>query len=152
MRAGRVRSGALAWLGTGYRVVAGATQAGAAQAKPPRDPLERARLLYNERQYDAALTATEEARRQPTRADSADLIAARIYLERYRAGHAEEDLASARQRLRDLDPAKFIARERLEFVVGLAETLYLDHASGAAATLFESVLPSRADQIGRAHV
>src|SRR6266850_3084363 len=45
------------------------------------DPLARARLLYNQRQFQAAVTAAEEARSSPARADAADLVAARAYLE-----------------------------------------------------------------------
>ena len=49
------------------------------------DPLARARALYNQQQFEAAVTAAEEARVTPARADAADLVAARAYLERYRA-------------------------------------------------------------------
>src|SRR5271167_4534368 len=41
-----------------------------ASAAEPKDPLARARLLYNDRQFDAAVAAAEEARRAPERADS----------------------------------------------------------------------------------
>ena len=40
-------------------------------AADPRDPLDRARLLYNQRQFEAAVTAADEARRLPQLADSA---------------------------------------------------------------------------------
>jgi hypothetical protein len=111
-----------------------------ARAADPKDPLARARVLYNQRQFDASLAAAEEARRLPDRADSADLVAARAYLERFREGAVAEDLASARERLRRLDPARFTASEHFEYLVGLGETLYLDDDTGAAAVIFESVL------------
>src|SRR6266487_2477575 len=70
------------------------------------DPLARARLLYNEHQYEAAVNAAEQARLTPARADAADLIAARAYLERFRGSAASDDLANARDRLRRLDPQR----------------------------------------------
>src|SRR5580692_1289853 len=56
------------------------TAAASAGPKGSLDPIAHARTLYNERQFDAAVTAAEEARLIPGRADSADLIAARAYL------------------------------------------------------------------------
>jgi len=103
-------------------------------------PLARARQLYNQGQFDNALQAADQARRTPALADAADLVAARVYLERFRAGAAPDDLNGARLRLRRLDPRRFPARERTEFIVGLGETLYVDEAYGAAASVFETVL------------
>jgi hypothetical protein len=90
--------------------------------------------------FDAALEAADVARRAPERADSADLIAARALLERYRASAVEDDLTQARDRLRRLTPGRFTERERLEYVIGLGEALYFDAAPGAAAAMFEDVL------------
>jgi len=106
------------------------------------DPLTRARLLYNQRQFVDAINAAEQARHLVARADSADLIAARAYLERYRESSASDDLTNARDRLRRLDPQRLIPRERTEYVVGLGETLYFDQSYGAAAAVFDSVLQS----------
>ena len=114
-------------------------------AADPRNPLDRARLLYNQRQFEAALNAAEEARRTPAYTDSADLIAARAYLERFRESSAPDDLTHAREHLRGINPEKFSPRERIEFIVGLGETLYFDGASGAAAAVFESVLVTRGE-------
>jgi hypothetical protein len=114
-----------------------------ASAAAADDPLARARLLYNQRQYDAAVHAAEQARMTPSRADAADLVAARAYLERFRESAASDDLTNARDRLRRLDPQKFGPRERAEYVVGLGETLFFEGAFGAAATVFDSVLNSR---------
>jgi hypothetical protein len=116
--------------------------AASATAGEQRDPLFRARLLYNQRQFRAALEAAEEAGRNPAHADGADLIAARAYLERYRETGAPDDLTNARERLRRIHPHRFTPRERSEFIVGLGETLFFDDASGAAADVFESVLAS----------
>jgi hypothetical protein len=104
------------------------------------DPLARARALYNQRQFQAAVSAAEQARLTPARADAADLVAARAYLERYRESTASDDLANARDRLRRLDPARLAPRERVEYVVGLGETLFFEGSFGAAAGVFDSVL------------
>ena len=104
------------------------------------DPLARARILYNQHQFDAAVSEAEKARVIPSRADAADLIAARAYLERFRQSAASDDLTNGRERLRRLDPQHLDSRERLEYVVGLGETLYLDGEYGAAASIFDSIL------------
>jgi hypothetical protein len=115
--------------------------ASAARAQDSKDPLARARLLYNQQQFDGAIAAAEDGRRlQPARADSADLIAARAYLERYRASAAGDDLTSARERLRRINPARLDVSERVEMVVGLGEALFFDGSPGAAAGVFGSVL------------
>src|SRR5687767_11618775 len=100
-----------------------------AQGKP--DALSEARTLYNQRQFVGAVSAAERARLTPALADRADLIAARAYLERFRESMAADDLANARERLRRLDPLRFDARERTEFIVGLGEALYFDASHGA---------------------
>jgi hypothetical protein len=114
-------------------------------AADAHDPLDRARALYNQRQFEAAVTAADEVRKLPQQADRADLIAARAYLERFRESSSADDLVHARERLRAITPEKFSPRERIEFIVGLGETLYFESASGAAAAVFESVLVSGGD-------
>src|SRR5690349_17716941 len=96
----------------------------ALRAADERDPLSQARLLYNQRQFEAALNAAERARQTPGLADGADLIAARAYLERYRQSGAPEDLVNGRDRLRRLNPERFGPRERTEYIVGIGETLF----------------------------
>jgi hypothetical protein len=118
-----------------------------APAADSRDPLARARTAYNQRQFDAAIAAGEEARRSPDRADSADLVVARAYLERFREGAVADDLAHARERLRRIDPNRFSPSEHFEFLVGLGEALYLDDETGAAAVIFDSVLTPDAQQL-----
>jgi hypothetical protein len=109
-------------------------------AAQPHDPLDRARILYNQRQFTDALSAAEEAALTPARADSANLIAARSYLERYRESAASEDLTNARDRLKSLNTGGFSPTERVEYVIGLGETLFFDGAPGAAAAIFGAVL------------
>ena len=107
------------------------------------DALVRARALYNQRQYNAAIAAAEQARGVAGRADSADLIAARAYLERFRGRETSDeltDLTNARERLNRVDPRRFGPREQVEFVVGLGEALYFDDSYGAAAVVFGSIL------------
>jgi hypothetical protein len=104
------------------------------------DPLGEARLLYNQQKFDAAIGAAEQARLTPSNSDGADLIAARAYLERFRESGATDDLTNARERLRRLDPARFNPQERVEFVVGLGETLFFDQSFGAAADVFQAAL------------
>src|SRR5437764_6913512 len=105
-----------------------------------KDTIARARAFYNQGHFDAAIAAADQARKSPPRADSADLIAARSYLERFRESAVADDLTNARDRLRMLDPLRLGARERVEFLVGLGETLFFDEAFGAAADVFASVL------------
>jgi hypothetical protein len=114
--------------------------AGPVLSAQPRDPLERARVLYNQRQFSDALAAAEEAALTPARADSAHLIAARAYLERYRETAASEDLTNARDHLKKLNTAGFSPTERVEYVIGLGEALFFDGAPGAAAAIFGAVL------------
>ncbi len=106
------------------------------------DPLAKARQLYNQGEFQSAVDAAEQARLLPARADAADLVAARAYLERYRESEAPDDLTNARDRLRRLSPDRFGANERTEYLIGLGEALYFDGAYGAAATVFDSVLQS----------
>jgi hypothetical protein len=119
-------------------------------AADPKDPLERARTLYNLGQFDAALAAAEEGGRMPARQDSADLIAARAFLERFRETAAPEDLTNARERLRRLNPERLGAAERVEYIVGLGEALFFGESAGAAAEVFESVLARREDLLPEA--
>jgi tetratricopeptide (TPR) repeat protein len=104
------------------------------------DPLARARLLYNQGQFEAAINAAEQARLVPGRADSADLVAARAYLERFRASAAGDDLVNARERLRRIDPQRFPVNERTEYVVGLGEALFFEGAYGAAANVLDPIV------------
>ena len=114
------------------------------------DPLSRARLLYNQGQFEAAINEAEQARLTPARADAADLVAARAYLERFRTTADAGDLVNARERLRHLDPQRFPARERAEYVVGLGEALFFEGAFGAAAGVLDPIVQGRDALIGDA--
>jgi hypothetical protein len=110
------------------------------RAADERTALARARQLYNERDYDGAIAAAEQARTSAEHADNADLIASRALLERFRASAMPDDLTQARDRLRRIAPERFNERERLEYVIGLGEALYFDNSPGAAAAVFDTVL------------
>lgn len=102
--------------------------------------LARARTLYNAAEYDAAIVAATEARRQPAAADAASLVLARAHLERYRQRAEPEDLSSARDALRDVRPAALSRRDRVDLLVGLGQSLFFGEAFGAAAELFDTAL------------
>jgi len=114
-------------------------------AADPHEAIVKARLHYNRGEFEAAVAAADEARLSPDRADSADLIAARAYLERFRSTAAPEDLTAARERLRRIAADRLALRERTELAVGLGEALYFDESAGAAAVVFEIVLSSGDD-------
>jgi tetratricopeptide (TPR) repeat protein len=122
----------------------------AAPAPPPEpDLLTRARLLYNQQQYEGAIELALKARSLPNLASSAALILARAHLERFRQSPNPEDLTAARAALGELRPDTLPPRDRVELLIGLGESLYLDAEFGAAAELFEGALV-RSDQLGPA--
>jgi hypothetical protein len=123
---------------TGVWLLTGLT---AAAAHAQDDPLARARHLYNERRFEAAALAAEEGHTEG-RDDAIDLIVARAFLERFRESQSYDDLATARERLRRISPEKLNDAERLEYLVGLAEQLFLEEEAGAAAQTFETILDS----------
>ncbi len=117
-----------------------AALAGSASAQP--DAVARARLLYNERKYDAAIAAATIVRKVPAFADAGSLVLARAYLERYRQSADNADLVAARDALRDIHPALLTPRDRVDYLVGLGEALFLDEEFGAAAEVFGSAVES----------
>ena len=110
-------------------------------AAPP-DPLVRARTLYNQQQYDAAILAAREARRRADVADVAGVVLARAHLERYRSSADAADLAAARETLVTIDTGRLAPRDRHDLTVGYGELLYFDGRFGAAAEMFSSALGS----------
>jgi hypothetical protein len=113
----------------------------AAAADPPA--LARARALYNAGNYDAAIEAARSARSDPKAADAAALVLARAYLERFRsapAGDPNGDLAAARAVLTGIRTTALSARDQLDLLIGLGQTLYFGDAFGPAADIFDSAL------------
>jgi hypothetical protein len=112
-----------------------------------QDPLLKARLLYNQRQYDAAIDAALEARKLPGNQDVANLVLGRSRLERYRESQNSDDLTAGRDALRAVHPAHLVPRDQLDLLIGLGQSLYFENAFGAAAELWDSAL-ARAEEIG----
>jgi tetratricopeptide (TPR) repeat protein len=121
----------------------------AASPSAAADALAEARRLYNMGQYDAAEKMAREALRSRESANGARLVLGRIHLERFRTSAKPEDLTAGRDSLRSLDPGALDQRERLELLVGLGETLYLEERFGAAAEIFDAAL-GRASTLGPA--
>jgi hypothetical protein len=119
-------------------------------AAPP-NPLVRARQLYNQEQYDAAIAAAREAQTKPELADAAAVVLGRAHLERYRMSSDAADLAAARETLVSAETARLVARDRVELIVGLGELLYFEGHYGAAAELFNAALtgPTPMDDASR---
>jgi hypothetical protein len=113
--------------------------AGPAQA-PQADLVAKARALYNQQQYDAAIVEAEKARAVPASADAARLVLARARLERFRQSADPQDLSLARDALREIRPDALSPRDGPEYLVGLGEALYLEDQFGGAAEIFGSLL------------
>lgn len=105
-----------------------------------RADLARARTLYNQRQFDAAIEAALAARRTPATADAATVVLARAHIERYRERADPSDLAAARAALGTVRAASLDARDGLDLLLALGEALFFEDDYGAAAQLFESGL------------
>ena len=103
--------------------------------RPPRaadddDPLARARQLYNQRQFDAAVRrprrrgGRRHAPTAPTWSPRAPTSSG------FATSAASDDLTNARERLRRIDPERFDGRASASsIIVGLGETLFFDGAS-----------------------
>jgi tetratricopeptide (TPR) repeat protein len=111
---------------------------GLAAADPSQ--LARARVLYNEGRFDDAIMAAREARDTPDTADIAAVVLARAHLERYRTGADPTDLGAARDALGAVRADQLDASDRLDFLIALGASLFLEDDFGAAANLFDSAL------------
>lgn len=109
-------------------------------AAATRLDLARARTLYNERQFDSAIEAARLARDSPDTTDPAAIVLARAHLERYRERVDPSDLSAARAALASVRPLGLDARDRVEFLLALGSSLFLEDEFGAAAEVFESGL------------
>jgi hypothetical protein len=113
---------------------------------PVADPLVAARRFYNEGRFDEAIASATQARSTPASADAAAVVLARAHLERYRRQADPADLDAAREALRAVREDALEARDRIEFLVGLGVSLFVDDRGGledrysAAAELFETAL------------
>lgn len=110
----------------------------ASSATAQRADLGRARTLYNERQFDAAIEAAAVAQKTLSTADAATVVLARAHLERYRERANPEDLSAARTALGTVRVVNLDARDNVDFLMALGEALFFEDDYGAAAILFES--------------
>jgi hypothetical protein len=109
-------------------------------ATAQRSELAKARTLYNKRQFDDAIVAASVARNTPAVADAAAIVQARAHLERYRERADPADLSAARAALSAIRAAGLAPRDRLEFLLALGQSMFLEDDFGAAAEIFESGL------------
>lgn len=107
-----------------------------------RADLAKARSLYNQRQFDAAISAALAAQKTPATMDAATVVLALAHLERYRERANPEDLSAARTALGTVRVTSLDARDHLDFLMALGEALFFEDDYGAAAQLFESGLDS----------
>jgi hypothetical protein len=96
--------------------------------------------LYNAGSYDEAIDAATTARRDPKAEDAAALVLARAHLERFRAVSSAADLVAARAALAAVRSAALSARDQLDLLIGLGQTLYFDDTFGPAADVFDTAL------------
>jgi hypothetical protein len=111
----------------------------AVAAEPPA--LAKARAAYNAADFEGAIDAASVVRRQPEWADAAALVIARAHIERYRRTANAEDLTAARETLGSIQASALTPRDQVDLVVGMGQALYLGELFGAAAEVFETVLP-----------
>lgn len=104
------------------------------------DALAKARQHYNAEEYEQAIAVARSARLRPAIASEASLLLGRALLERHRATRAAEDLSGARDALRAVDASLLNDRGRLDLMVGLGESLYLDGDYRPAAALLDAAL------------
>lgn len=128
-----------------FLAVSGLSLALMAQTRAP-DALVQARELYNDQQYDAAIRLAREARTVPALEPAATVVFSRALLERFRQTAQAPDLDLARNALKTVDVEALNARDRVELLIALGASLYLDQSYtlddrfSAAAEQFELAL------------
>lgn len=110
----------------------------ASSAAAQRADLANARTLFNQRQFDDAITAAKAAQKVPASVDSATVVLALAHLERYRERANPDDLSAARVELGTVRVSNLDSRDHVDFLMALGEALFFEDDYGAAATLFES--------------
>ena len=99
--------------------------------------------------YAQAITAAARLRGTPV-GDGANLVLGRSYLEQFRKSADRANLVAAREALRDVRPAQLTSNDRIDYLVGLGESLYLDESYGPAVELFQQ-RSTTARTLGRVH-
>lgn len=108
--------------------------------------LDFPRQLYNQGRYDQAIIAASRLRTTAL-GDGANLIIARSHLERFRRSSEQDELVAAKAALLEVVPAHLSPQDRIDYLVGLGETLYLEESFGPAAELFDGAL-ERSRELG----
>ncbi len=113
---------------------------------PAPDVMEQARIAYNQQRYPDAIRLADEARQMPKFADVGSVVFARAHLERFRQSFDRDELVAAREALRGVDATTLVPRDRVEMLIALGQSLYLDDEHSlddrfsAAAEQFEIAL------------
>lgn len=115
------------------------TPAGVA-AQSGRADLARARVHYNQRQFDEAIATATAARGFADTADASAVVLARAHLERYRERADPADLSAAREVLNAIRAEGLDPRDQIEMLLAVGQSLFLEDDFGAAAVIFESAL------------
>lgn len=110
----------------------------ASSASAQKADLAKARTLFNQGQFDAAIDAAAIAQKVQATSDAASVVLARAHLERYRERANPEDLSAARTALGTVRVTNLDPRDNVDLLMALGEALFFEDDYGAAATLFES--------------
>lgn len=131
-----MHAGRLACLFSIALLVAGGALAAAPSAE--NAPLVAARDAYNRGDYTTAIAAAQKGVPDAKRRGEAQLILGRALVERFRQNADPADLAGAREALGAAAPSA-VGPLRIEWLVGVAETLFFDDQFGAAAAMFDTI-------------
>ncbi len=107
-------------------------------ADPPS--LVQAHSLYNIGDFEGAILAVAALERQPATMDAAALLVGRARLEQYRQSSDATVLEAARVALSSVRASTLPAREQVELLIGMGQTLYFGDVFGGAAELFDTAL------------
>jgi hypothetical protein len=110
----------------------------AVAAEPPA--LAKARALYNAGSYEAAIETASMTSGDEQYGDAARLVIGRAHIERYRLSTDPMHLSAARDMFGSIRTAALSARDQVDLLVGLGQTLFFGELFGASAELFDSAL------------
>ena len=114
--------------------------AASAQTPEQLNQLARARLAFNQGQFDQAIAAATEARKAPALQAASSVVLGRARIERYYGKSEAADLMAAHEVFSTLNPEKLAATDRRDFTIGLGLTVFFEGRPGAAAELLEVAL------------
>ena len=105
----------------------------------PQEDAADAREQYNEGRFDDAIAAATTVWHE-TGSEAAALVLARARLERFRVLEEPSDLDEARELLGAIDPSRLEPRQRVEWEIGVATSLYFGALFGPAAEVLDRLL------------